>query len=657
MGRTRVVICATTAAVGLAALVPASQADDPPPLGTAVQGAQSGSLTGDALRGTLFVAGTTTTIGKVRAFLSGTGSSQTVMATVYVSSFSEPNRLVGFSQPQVVSAPAGGQWVELTLGTGTRIEQGREYWLLLHSGSASGSALSIAFAAGGSNRDVFRSIGYPGAPDPFGGGGAFDFRTYSIHALADAALPQSTAAPAVSDLTAPGPGTHQLSVSNGTWSNASTFTYQWQRCFPNGVTNFPEDWCEDIAGATGSTLAVTPQPLTTRFRAIVTAQNARGRVARGSNVFVLDSPTTNVVRPAVTGSATVGSTLVSTFGQWIGLGTQPATAPPIERLRLRWQRCQGSSCTDIAGATATSSRNLSSETSTYVPTAADLGYTLRTVVVGRRDGLSSEPAVTATSDPTGAVGSGGGGGGGGGGTSVPDLGVSLGANRTTLLPDGDADVVATVRNTGGAGSLQTHLVIQLPSTMTLVGPPAVDRGTGCTGTQVVDCFLDYVPNGGQGTVRFSVRVSGSGAQALRAAASSDREANPADNAATLTFQVESPSMPPPPPTASRGVTRSGTSTADTMNGTAFADVLRGLAGNDRLNGRGGNDRLFGGAGHDALTGGAGIDLLDAGAGNDRISARDGIRDTVRCGPGRDTVVADRRDSVSRNCETVRRPGA
>jgi hypothetical protein len=47
-------------------------------------------------------------------------------------------------------------------------------------------------------------------------------------------------------------------------------------------------------------------------------------------------------------------------------------------------------------------------------------------------------------------------------------------------------------------------------------------------------------------------------------------------------------------------------------------------------------------------------MLDAGTGNDRIAARDGTRDTIRCGPGRDTVVADRKDVVAWNCERVRR---
>jgi hypothetical protein len=38
-------------------------------------------------------------------------------------------------------------------------------------------------------------------------------------------------------------------------------------------------------------------------------------------------------------------------------------------------------------------------------------------------------------------------------------------------------------------------------------------------------------------------------------------------------------------------------------------------------------------------------VLDGGSGNDRIQARDGTRDTVDGGGGRDTVTADRSDRV------------
>ena len=105
----------------------------------------------------------------------------------------------------------------------------------------------------------------------------------------------------------------------------------------------------------------------------------------------------------------------------------------------------------------------------------------------------------------------------------------------------------TVSNVGGAGSLQTHLLIALPSTLTLLGAPAADRGSGCTGSSTVDCFLDYIPNGGSAKIIFAVRVGGTGAQTLTATASSDREANPADNSASATLTVNTPPPPPPPP--------------------------------------------------------------------------------------------------------------
>ncbi len=106
----------------------------------------------------------------------------------------------------------------------------------------------------------------------------------------------------------------------------------------------------------------------------------------------------------------------------------------------------------------------------------------------------------------------------------------------------------------------------------------------------------------------------------------------------------------------------GTACADTLIGRAGADRLRGLAGNDRLlggagrdrlEGGRGNDTLLGGAGNDTLLGGAGRDRFEGGPGNDTIEAADGISETIRCGPGRDTVRADRGDRLT-GCERVSR---
>ena len=77
---------------------------------------------------------------------------------------------------------------------------------------------------------------------------------------------------------------------------------------------------------------------------------------------------------------------------------------------------------------------------------------------------------------------------------------------------------------------------------------------------------------------------------------------------------------------------------------------------DRISGGDGTDRIFGVGGSDRISGGRGRDNISAGSGNDRIAVRDGQRDTVRCGRGRDRVTADRQDQVARDCERVSRRG-
>jgi TolB protein len=75
---------------------------------------------------------------------------------------------------------------------------------------------------------------------------------------------------------------------------------------------------------------------------------------------------------------------------------------------------------------------------------------------------------------------------------------------------------------------------------------------------------------------------------------------------------------------------------DRLAGTSDTDLICGLAGDDVVVGRGGSDRLFGEAG------------------DDTIDARDHGFDVVGCGPGVDTVRADRQDLVGVDCERVTR---
>ena len=53
-----------------------------------------------------------------------------------------------------------------------------------------------------------------------------------------------------------------------------------------------------------------------------------------------------------------------------------------------------------------------------------------------------------------------------------------------------------------------------------------------------------------------------------------------------------------------------------------------------------------------VTGGEGADVLEGGASNDTINARDSSPDTVICGGGIDTVLADTLDQISPSCENV-----
>jgi hypothetical protein len=99
---------------------------------------------------------------------------------------------------------------------------------------------------------------------------------------------------------------------------------------------------------------------------------------------------------------------------------------------------------------------------------------------------------------------------------------------------------------------------------------------------------------------------------------------------------------------------SGHGHADRLFGNRGHDRLAGNAGRDSVLGNQGNDRLTGGAGPDRLRGGGGRNRYSGGSGNDRVFARNGKTDRVRCGKGRDRVIADRQDRVAGDCERVRR---
>jgi hypothetical protein len=75
----------------------------------------------------------------------------------------------------------------------------------------------------------------------------------------------------------------------------------------------------------------------------------------------------------------------------------------------------------------------------------------------------------------------------------------------------------------------------------------------------------------------------------------------------------------------------------------------GGSGSDRIVANARGNRLAGGAGNDSISGGPAEDRLEGNEGDDTIDARDGRYDSIDCGPGTDTLLADPGDSAE-NCE-------
>jgi len=84
------------------------------------------------------------------------------------------------------------------------------------------------------------------------------------------------------------------------------------------------------------------------------------------------------------------------------------------------------------------------------------------------------------------------------------------------------------------------------------------------------------------------------------------------------------------------------------------NYLEGSTGDDKIAGTNGSDLIRVLKGADVLGGLLGSDCVIGEGGNDKLRARDGKRDVVDCGKGRDVAIVDRKDVVKRSCEKVRR---
>jgi Ca2+-binding RTX toxin-like protein len=107
----------------------------------------------------------------------------------------------------------------------------------------------------------------------------------------------------------------------------------------------------------------------------------------------------------------------------------------------------------------------------------------------------------------------------------------------------------------------------------------------------------------------------------------------------------------------------GTEHPDQIKGTddnEIVDKIVGQGGGDTLRGLGGWNGLFGGTGQDTLVGGPKSDVIfaiDAIQGADEDTPDETIppeEDEIECGGGKDTVYADKKDDVAKDCEKVKK---
>jgi hypothetical protein len=194
----------------------------------------------------------------------------------------------------------------------------------------------------------------------------------------DLAGPSHTTPPAITGVAERGT---QLTATTGLWTGVGTlsYAYQWYRCDGGGAH------CSSIHGATKTTYRTVAADIGKTLGFTVRATDSTGTAAAYSSLFGpvarAHDALASAASPAVTGSATPGSTLAVDAGLW---------RPRVGKLSYLWHRCNanGRICVPVAGATKES----------YVVTPADVGHALVALVTASL-GSATQTAYSTASPP------------------------------------------------------------------------------------------------------------------------------------------------------------------------------------------------------------------------------------------------------------------
>jgi hemolysin type calcium-binding protein/WD40 repeat protein len=388
---------------------------------------------------------------------------------------------------------------------------------------------------------------------------------------------------------------HLLFASVGSWNGAFPFTYsyQWKRCDAADPLNGP---CVDIAGATSSFYTPANADAGFRLRVQVTATNNQGSASQNSEssaVVIALAPKATATPQISSDSPVVDTPLTLSAGTWAG-------STPIA-FTYSWRRCNPvgdpATCVPIVGATTTS----------YTPTVADIGFTLRVWIAG------ANPAGTDTAITN---------------HTFPVVDKQHFAPTVSSAPVVAGTAVTGRQLTADRGSFSGDS----PITMSFVWQRCDATGAACR-TIAGARKVVYFPT--RADVGYTLRIA---VTATNAYGTIVEQSPPTDAIAASPPHI-------------RGRVIYGSPRGDYLAGGGHDDRIYGLGGNDTILGGAGDDLIYGGVGNDVITPGAGADRVFAGPGSDTIFAADGERDVIDCGPGRDRAVVDPVDKTV-GCEVV-----
>jgi hypothetical protein len=187
--------------------------------------------------------------------------------------------------------------------------------------------------------------------------------------------PVNTVAPSVTGTLA---RSDTLTATGGTWLGAgSTYGYQWQHSADQGQT-----WT-NISGGTSLTYVLQKADEGDNVRLVVTDNDPDGSssVASAATAAVQAAPPANTGLPSVSGLAGQGQVLTAQTGTW---------QSDVAGYSYVWQHGDPTNgYTAISGATS----------STYTPTSADVGETIRVIVTAS----NADASVSATSAATDVI--------------------------------------------------------------------------------------------------------------------------------------------------------------------------------------------------------------------------------------------------------------